>query len=107
MRVLVLGATGSVGRLVVEEALIRSHHVTALVRHPERFDVLATRVTTVVGDALDSAAVSRPVRLRRNDALNVPGNETRNPHDSRGITIALRNVPQPHGKVLRHLRQCA
>ena len=34
MRVLVLGATGGVGRLVAEEALKREHELTVLVRSP-------------------------------------------------------------------------
>jgi putative NADH-flavin reductase len=59
MDVLVLGATGSVGRLVVEEALRRGHRVTALVRHPEKLGAPAVRA--VEGDALDPAAVSRAV----------------------------------------------
>ncbi|MBD7918793.1 NAD(P)H-binding protein [Cellulomonas sp. Sa3CUA2] len=36
-RVLVLGATGATGRLVVATALRRGHHVTALVRRPGSF----------------------------------------------------------------------
>jgi putative NADH-flavin reductase len=59
MNVLVLGATGSVGRLVVEEALTRGHRVTALVRSPT--GALANRVRVEQGDALDPAAVSRAV----------------------------------------------
>ncbi|PWI45026.1 NAD(P)H-binding protein [Streptomyces sp. ICBB 8177] len=35
MRIAVLGATGRVGRLVVEQALQRGHEVVALVRRPE------------------------------------------------------------------------
>ncbi|MFH8336359.1 NAD(P)-dependent oxidoreductase [Streptomyces sp. AM6-12] len=35
MRIAVLGATGRVGRLVVEQALRRGHEVVALVRRPE------------------------------------------------------------------------
>jgi putative NADH-flavin reductase len=59
MNVLVLGATGSVGRLVVEEALTRGHRVTALVRSPTV--ALPNRVRVEQGDALDPAAVSRAV----------------------------------------------
>lgn len=35
MRILVAGATGTVGRLVVEQALERGHQVTAIARHPQ------------------------------------------------------------------------
>jgi putative NADH-flavin reductase len=61
MNVLVLGATGSVGRLVVEEALRRGHSVTALVRRPEKLGASANRVRAEEGDALDAGAVSRAV----------------------------------------------
>ncbi|HVH26047.1 MAG TPA: NAD(P)H-binding protein [Vicinamibacterales bacterium] len=57
MRILVLGATGSVGRLIVEEALSRGHEVRGLARTPEKLDDLAGRVSVVRGNALDSDAV--------------------------------------------------
>jgi putative NADH-flavin reductase len=60
MRLLVLGATGRVGRLALEEALRRGHQVTALVRSPEKLaDVSA--IKTVPGDALDRKAVAAAV----------------------------------------------
>jgi putative NADH-flavin reductase len=61
MRALVLGATGGVGRLIVEGALERGHRISALVRSPERLAGLAARVNVVHGDALDPDAVSRGV----------------------------------------------
>jgi putative NADH-flavin reductase len=61
MRVLVLGATGSVGRSVVGEALRRRHDVTALVRSPQKLGELAARVSIVRGDALESNTVSQAV----------------------------------------------
>jgi uncharacterized protein YbjT (DUF2867 family) len=36
MTVLVVGATGSIGRLVVEEAIRQGHTVRALVRTPDK-----------------------------------------------------------------------
>ena len=61
MRILVLGASGSVGRLVVERALDRRHEVTALLRSPEKLGGLATRLRIVQGDALDTRAVDKAV----------------------------------------------
>jgi putative NADH-flavin reductase len=61
MRVLVLGATGSVGRLVVEEGLTRGHEMTALARHPDKLRILASRVRVAEGNALDARAVARAV----------------------------------------------
>lgn len=59
MLVLVVGATGSIGRLVVEEAVRRGHKVRALVRDPRRSDRLPSAVDVVVGD------VTRPESLIR------------------------------------------
>jgi putative NADH-flavin reductase len=59
--VLVLGATGSIGRFVVEELLARGHRVTAFSRSASRFGGLAGHATPHTGDALDGRAVSRAV----------------------------------------------
>jgi uncharacterized protein YbjT (DUF2867 family) len=55
--VLVVGATGSVGRLVVEEAVRQGHRTRALVRHPARAGQLPPEAELVVGD------VTRPDTL--------------------------------------------
>jgi putative NADH-flavin reductase len=57
MRLLILGATGRVGRLVVQEALARGHQVTALVRSPGKLGTSAARTNVIAGDALDPDAV--------------------------------------------------
>jgi nucleoside-diphosphate-sugar epimerase len=61
MKVLVVGATGRTGRLLVKGALERGHEVTALVRAPEKLGDLAGRVRAVVGDVLDGGVVSDAV----------------------------------------------
>ena len=48
--VLVVGATGSIGRLVVEEALRQRHWVRALVRSRNRASRLPAGAEIVVGD---------------------------------------------------------
>lgn len=48
--VLVVGATGSIGRLVVEEALAQGYDVRALVRSAERARLLPAAVSAVQGD---------------------------------------------------------
>jgi uncharacterized protein YbjT (DUF2867 family) len=50
MTVLVVGATGSIGRLVVEEAVRNGHAVRALVRDPKKAHRLLPDVQIVVGD---------------------------------------------------------
>jgi uncharacterized protein YbjT (DUF2867 family) len=50
MKVLIVGATGSIGRLVVEEAGRRGHAVRALVRDSRKAPGLADDVEIVIGD---------------------------------------------------------
>jgi uncharacterized protein YbjT (DUF2867 family) len=56
MKIVVFGATGSTGRLVVDQALRAGHEVTAVVRRP---DQVAPRLRLVVraGDVLDAASL--------------------------------------------------
>jgi uncharacterized protein YbjT (DUF2867 family) len=55
--VLVVGATGSIGRLVVEEAVGQGYRTRALVRNPARAGQLPPEAQLVVGD------VTRPETL--------------------------------------------
>jgi uncharacterized protein YbjT (DUF2867 family) len=59
MNLLVLGATGRTGRLVVEQALAAGHSVTALVRSPEKLTLRNSNLRVVTGEATDTLAVSR------------------------------------------------
>ncbi|NLH81216.1 MAG: NAD(P)H-binding protein [Phyllobacteriaceae bacterium] len=60
MKIALIGATGFVGRAVLEEALSRGHVVVALVRDPTK---LAARpgLVPVIADAYDAASVARAV----------------------------------------------
>src|SRR5712691_2397419 len=59
MNLVVLGATGGTGRLVVEQALAAGHTVTALVRSPERLTLRNPNLHVIAGQATDRSAVSR------------------------------------------------
>lgn len=59
MKVLVVGATGSIGRLVVEEAVREGHEVRALVRDRGKSSRLPAGAEVIVGD------VTRPETLPR------------------------------------------
>src|SRR5690242_17949379 len=67
MNLVVLGATGGTGRLVVEQALAAGHTVTALVRSPEKLTISNPNLHVVVGQATDPSAVARV--LDRADAV--------------------------------------
>jgi putative NADH-flavin reductase len=60
VRVLVLGGTGRVGRLVVGDLARRGHAVTVLARDPHKAPS-GSPARIVEGDALDAAAVDRAV----------------------------------------------
>ena len=57
----VLGATGSVGRELVTQALAADHEVSALVREQQKPGELDDRVALVLGDAKSAEAVERTV----------------------------------------------
>jgi len=62
-KILVLGATGGTGRLIVSQALARGYDVTALVRSPEKGrDLEGARL--IAGDARDEAALRKAVKGR-------------------------------------------
>src|SRR2546421_62660 len=63
MRLLVVGATGSLGRLAVVEAVQRGHDVTALVRDPARAN-LPELGGKVRGDVLDPVSLGPAVEGR-------------------------------------------
>lgn len=62
MKVIVFGATGSVGRLAVAKMVSEGHEVTAFARHPERLDIQSSALTRVAGDAMDARAVAGAIR---------------------------------------------
>ncbi len=62
MKVLVLGATGSVGQHILRLGIERGHELTALVRNPEKLKSWERRVRVVKGDALDKDSVEQAVR---------------------------------------------
>jgi putative NADH-flavin reductase len=61
MRIAVFGATGTVGRLVVERALHEGHEVTAFTRSAAGVTQRHERLRVVEGDVLDTYSVQRAV----------------------------------------------
>ncbi|MBF6203572.1 MULTISPECIES: NAD(P)-dependent oxidoreductase [Nocardia] len=61
MRIAVFGATGTVGRLVVERALQEGHEVTAFTRSAAGVTQRHERLRVVEGDVLDTHSVQRAV----------------------------------------------
>lgn len=62
MRIVVFGASGKTGRLVVEQGLERGHEMVAFVRDGSRFDRPHERLEVVEGDGRDPGAVETALR---------------------------------------------
>ncbi|MEM7279246.1 MAG: SDR family oxidoreductase [Pseudomonadota bacterium] len=62
MKLIIFGATGTVGRRLVEEALEQGHHVTAFARHPESLKSAHQNLNRQSGDVLDPSAVVDAVK---------------------------------------------
>lgn len=61
MKLIIFGATGTVGRRLVEQALKLGHQVTAFSRHPETLDLGHPELCRLAGDVFDPAAVINAV----------------------------------------------
>jgi putative NADH-flavin reductase len=61
MNVVIFGASGGVGRCLVERAIAQGHHVTAAVRNPAHMHMVHERLRVLPCDVLDAASVSQAV----------------------------------------------
>jgi uncharacterized protein len=61
--IVIFGAGGRAGRAITTEARKRGHHVTAVVRDPDKYaDIAAKDVSVMQGDVTDASRVSSIVR---------------------------------------------
>src|SRR5690349_14319392 len=61
-KIVVYGASGSVGRVIVEEALSRGHEVIGASRNPESLKFDNARFTAEPGDVTDPDSIAATVR---------------------------------------------
>ncbi|MEH7098073.1 NAD(P)-dependent oxidoreductase [Neobacillus vireti] len=59
MNILILGATGRVGSQIVTYALHDRHHVTVLVRNPEKIQINSENLTIIQGNVLSKNDIVR------------------------------------------------
>ncbi len=57
MNLVIFGATGTIGKILTEQALAENHQVTAFARHPERLDICHPNLTRHTGNVLDARQV--------------------------------------------------
>jgi putative NADH-flavin reductase len=89
-RVLIVGATGGTGRLLVALALERGCAVTALVRDPSRLPINHPRLTVMKGDVLDPSSVE--AAMRGQDAVLSALGHRRYFYPTRILSEGTRNI---------------
>lgn len=62
MKLVIFGATGTVGQHVVDQALQQDHQVTAFARNPAKLDKQHPNLFRFPGDVMDSSAVEQALR---------------------------------------------
>mgnify|MGYP001800033318 FL=1 len=61
MKLVIFGATGTIGRQVVEQALNQGHRVTAFARTPDKLEIQHPDLIRIPGDVMDSDAVEQAI----------------------------------------------
>lgn len=90
MRVLILGSTGRIGVLALEQALAAGHDVVALVRDTSRLEPRA-RLTIMTGDIADADAVRAAVEAS-DSVIAAVGPRSNTIQDERSLEAGMRNV---------------
>ncbi|VAV86365.1 Flavin reductase [hydrothermal vent metagenome] len=62
MKLIIFGATGSVGHHIVRQALVQEHEVTAFARNPDALNLDHASLSLIAGDVYDLPAVSRAIK---------------------------------------------
>ena len=62
MKVIIFGATGTIGRQVVTQALEEGHQVTAFSRHPKKLAMNRENLQLFAGDVMDNTTVEQAIQ---------------------------------------------
>ena len=89
MKLVVFGASGRTGVLLVQQALDAGHEVVAFVRNPSKMPIQHERLTMVQGDALNPDDVERAVK-GGDVVLNVLGHTKNTPRDL--MTVSAQHI---------------
>jgi putative NADH-flavin reductase len=100
LKILIYGASGKVGSHVVDEALNRSHLVTAVSRDPSRITKIQHNLSVVQGDILDPESVASLVADQDVVIISVRGivGKSKDPNDAvpyiavKRVVKALRDI---------------
>lgn len=93
MKIVLFGATGNLGNVILDEALNRGHQVTAVVRDPARLATKHAALTVVQGDVAQPASYASA--LPGNDAAIASLNDHADPANvPRQATLLLEALSQ-------------
>lgn len=112
MKIVVFGASGRTGKLLVEQALAAGHEVTAFVRDPAKLGLQHERLRVVQGRLEEAEKVEQamagqdvvfsalgPVRKERKDVMELAAKQTLPAMKKHGVrrlvTLTGAGVPQP------------
>ncbi|ADH62699.1 NmrA family protein [Allomeiothermus silvanus DSM 9946] len=112
MKVVVFGASGRTGKLLVEQALAAGHEVTAFVRDPSKLGIRHERLRVVQGKLEETEKVEQaiagqdvvfsavgPVRGERKDIMELAAKQILSAMKKHGlrrlVTLTGAGVPQP------------
>lgn len=62
MEILIFGANGGTGKLLVKEGLAQGHHITAFVRNPNSLTIKAKNLSVFKGDVLNPKEVESAIK---------------------------------------------
>lgn len=62
MKLLIFGASGRTGRIILEKALLDGHSVTAFVRNPQSLKILNKKLTIFQGDVSHTDDVTKAIK---------------------------------------------
>ncbi len=81
MKIVILGATGRTGQLLIQQALQAGFAVVALARDPGKLGLAADGLTVMQGDVLNAADVARAIQPDADAVISVLGPARTSPDD--------------------------
>lgn len=97
MKVIVFGATGSIGQLTVAELLQAGHAVTAFARTPQKLGLSDPKLSYVAGDAFNAQEVHSAVAGHDAAVITLGAGLSRNSVIRSKGTLNVINAMQAHG----------
>ena len=99
LSIVVYGASGRVGEVIVEVALERGHKVTGISRHPEKLQFKHKNFTAAQGDLMDVNSIAGFARGADALVISVSAKASDNRPENSLIVEATRNVQEALSKL--------